>query len=124
MCVWFGSELLVVPPDDFVFTASRLPHNVSGILYMGPVSKPVSFFYDGLRCVGTPTYRFPLINTGPAGSVAFGPGLINTAANNFPVAGHIDPGEAWYFQVWYRDGAGPCAGGSNLTNVVRVEFQP
>jgi hypothetical protein len=37
----------------------------------------------------------------------------------------IDPGEVWYFQVWYRDriGSPPVAGSSaNFTNVVKATF--
>ena len=123
LLAWTGGTVNV-PADDFVLNATHLPNNVSGILYMGPVPRPALIFYDGLRCVGTPNYRYPLLNSGTTGSLTFGPGLIAHSNTSFPLGGHIDPGEAWYFQCWYRDGSGPCGTGSNLTNVVRVEFQP
>jgi hypothetical protein len=123
LLAWTGGTVNT-PADDLVLTATHLPTNVSGILYMGPVPRPVVMFYDGLRCVGTPNYRFPLLNSGTAGAMTFGPGLIAHSMTAFPLTGHIDAGESWYFQCWYRDGPGPCGTGSNLSNVVRVDFQP
>lgn len=123
LLAWTGGTVSTAS-DDFVFTASQLPLNRSGLLYMGSTSKRPLAFYDGLRCISTPNYRYPLASSGATGMITYGPGLIAHAALTFPTGGHIDPGETWYFQCWYRDGSGPCGTGANLTNVVRVQFQP
>ena len=36
--------------------------------------------------------------------------------------GHIVPGATWNFQGWYRDPAGPCGTGFNLTNGTSITF--
>ncbi len=38
--------------------------------------------------------------------------------------GHIDAGETWYFQGWYRDPMGPCGTAFNLSNAIAVTFAP
>jgi hypothetical protein len=40
------------------------------------------------------------------------------------VLGHILPGTTFHFQGWYRDPAGPCGTGKNMSNAVRVIFGP
>ena len=92
-------------------------------MYMGATSKRPTPFYDGLR-VNSPTYRYAISNSGTAGTLALGPGIVATSILRFGPSGEIGAGESWYFQCWYRDNGGPCGDGSNLSNVVRVIFQP
>ena len=36
----------------------------------------------------------------------------------------VMPGDTWHFQRWYRDPAGPCGSGFNLTNGLALTFVP
>lgn len=110
--------------DDLTFTTTQVKPNVNAILYMGASSRPPIPFDDGVRCVASPTYRFAVVNSGPSATVAYGPGVAATAAVRFGVPGTIDPGETWYFQCWYRDSGGPCGNNANLSNVVKVTYEP
>ncbi len=87
-----------------------------------------SFFLgDGLRVVasgsGSGLYRFPVHPSGANGVLTYGPGLVASAMNH-PVAGQIQSGQTWNFQVWYRNVGGPCGSGSNTTNGLSVVFGP
>jgi hypothetical protein len=113
-----------VTADDLVLSVSRMPVNINAIMYMSPTSKRPSPFFDGLRCTNPPAYRYALANSGSTGTIDYGPGLVADALMRFPVSGHIDAYDTWYFQCWYRDPTGPCGDFSNLSNVVRVIFEP
>lgn len=110
--------------DDLEITVIQAPLSVSGIMFMTPTSKPPGTFYDGLKCTNAPAYRYALQNSGATGTFLQGPGIVADSISRFPPAGQISAGSTWYFQCWYRDGAGPCGTGSNLSNVVRIEFEP
>lgn len=116
-----------VTADDLVLTATELPARQSGILYMGPAQIEAPFG-DGLRCVGAGgvgIFRYlPVAGSGPEGTLVYGPGLVARADAEFPPAGHLDSGESWSFQAWYRDPAGPCGHFFNLSNAVEVTFTP
>jgi hypothetical protein len=109
--------------DDLVITTSQVPANVNAIMFMGPTSKPPGPFYDGLRCIATPVYRWAMQNAGPAGTLVYGPGLGAESVARFPPAGWIDVGDTWYFQTWYRDASGPCNHHANISNAVKVTFE-
>ena len=105
--------------DDLVLTLTQAPTFQFGIVYMGTVQVGPIPFGDGLRCVGGNVCRLPLRNTGATGSFSYGPGIIGLAgAAGCPVL----PGDIWNFQGWYRDPAGPCGNGFNLSNAVEVTF--
>jgi hypothetical protein len=55
--------------------------------------------------------------------LTLGPGVVGLS-NSLPPGGHIQAGQIWHFQAWFRDPAGPCGQGSNMTNAVRVMFEP
>jgi hypothetical protein len=120
-----GSGSASVAADDLVLNSSRLPHNVSAIVFMG--ASPISItFGDGLRCVGASfvgLLRFPLRNAGTAGSFDEGP-IVGYANTHFPLGAHIAAGSTWLFQSWYRDPSGPCGQFTNLSNAVSVTFTP
>ena len=62
-------------------------------------------------------------STGPNGVLSLGPGVVGVS-NSLPLAGHITAGQTWHFQAWVRDPSGPCGKGSNMTNAMRVKFEP
>ena len=112
--------------DDLLFNGFQLPPGVPGLLFMGD-SRAFVLFGDGQLCVtgsARGVFRFPVQPVDSLGLIQYGPGLIAHASVNFGVAGQIAPGDTWYFQYWYRDLAGPCGGGFNLTNAFGVVFSP
>jgi hypothetical protein len=114
-----------VSADDLRLEARWLPLNKNALLIMGglPTGTP---FADGQLCVasgGLGVWRFnPPRPTGSQGFVQYEP--VVGLSHALPSGGHIQAGQIWHFQVWYRDPAGPCGQGSNMTNAVRVMFGP
>jgi hypothetical protein len=119
-----GGGSTSVTADDLVFQTTQVPPNVSGIFFMGANTKPPTPFEDGLRCIGSPVFRFGVQNAGSAATFQLGPGTCALALARFGVAGQIDAGETWRFQTWYRDPTGPCSQGSNLSNAIKVTYEP
>jgi hypothetical protein len=114
-----------VSSDDLVLATAQLPPNKLGLAFMGgaPANLP---FHDGRLCIGPGNagiFRYALQSSGSTGSMALGPGIV-AQSQSFPPAGRIHSGSTWFFQTWYRDPAGPCGTGSNLSNAARVTFQP
>jgi hypothetical protein len=79
---------------------------------------------DGLRCIGSPLYRFGAFNSGASGSATKGRGIIASSCSSLPSAACIHAGQTWNFQVWYRNPTGPCGHGTNLSNGESVTFTP
>jgi hypothetical protein len=123
-----GSSLYL--SDDLVLLVQGLPSHARGFVFMGPLVTSAPFA-DGLRCVepgpnqtppGTGMFRFP-IRVASGGAFSEGPGLIAYSQSHFGLAGTILQGATWRFQTHYRDPAGPCGSGTNLTNALSVTFQ-
>lgn len=113
-----------VGADDLILAIQGVAGGQFGIVYMG-AGQISSSFGDGLRVVsagGVGTYRFPPHAANAAQSIEQGPGLAAHALANFNAAGQITPGSTWNFQGWFRDPAGPCGSGFNLTAGLSVEF--
>jgi len=67
-------------------------------------------------------FRFPVRHSGAEGTFVEGPGIVEaTSACSFC---SLVPGSAWHFQVWFRDAAGPCGSGFNLSSALTVSFAP
>ena len=115
-----------VAADDLVLELTHLPPNKFGLFYMGG-GQTQAPFGDGLRCVdtgGIGIFRYnPPQNSGAVGMLALGPGIV-ARSHSFATGGHIDPGETWYFQGWYRDPMGSCGAAFNLSNGIAVTFEP
>jgi hypothetical protein len=115
-----------VATDDLVLRASNLPLHQLGLIYVGG-ARVATAFGEGMRCVGVGSsgvYRFPVINAGAAGVIELGPGVSAHSGLNFPAAGHINAGQSWNFQSWYRDPGGFCGSAHNLSNALAVTFTP
>jgi hypothetical protein len=112
--------------DSLRLEARWLPANVLGILFMGSATNYVPFG-DGRLSLGpgsTGVFRIlPPKNSGLEGTLVWDGGLAAYSQSLAP-AGHIDPGETWYFQAWYRDPTGPCGSGFNVSNGLQVDFTP
>ncbi|MCB9914179.1 MAG: FG-GAP repeat protein [Planctomycetes bacterium] len=115
-----------VAADDLVLELHGVAPGQFGIVYMG-AGQIAAPFGDGLRVVGAGgvgTFRFPPHAANAAGVIAQGPGLAQWAAGHFGVAGQVLAGSAWNLQGWFRDPAGPCGGGFNLSQGLAVSFTP
>jgi len=119
-----GSASVVL--DELHFEARWLPANKLGLVFMGGEQTAVPFG-DGQLCVasgGAGVWRFgPPQSTGAQGVLTLGPNVVGLS-QLLPPGGQIAAGQTWNFQAWFRDPAGPCGNGSNLTNGVRVTFGP
>ncbi len=114
-----------VSSDDLVLTVSGVPANQFGVLFMGGATNLVPFG-DGIRCVGPGPFnvcRFLVQNGGPSGTLVQGPGIVGFS-NTLEVTCHVDAGETWFFQGWYRDPGGPCNWSFNTSNGLEVTFTP
>ena len=92
--------------------------------------RPGIYFGGGLTGVagagsgGYPLFRFPFINSGPAGTLRLPQSFVSYCASHFNASGHIHPGATWHLQAWYRDPQGPCGGFFNTTNSYSITFGP
>jgi len=114
-----------VTADDLVIEARQLPPGTSCLLFMGG-GQSFSPFGDGIRVAssgGVGLFRFGVRQVDAQGAMVRGPGLV-TQSQTFPLAGRIQAGQYWNFQAWYRNPAGPCGSGFNLTNGLQVLFSP
>jgi hypothetical protein len=117
---------LSVGTDDLVLSAFNLPSGARTMLLMGGGAKHLPIG-DGLLCVSGGAkglFHFPMEYAGPTGAVASGPGLAKLSQASLPGPGWIQAGDTWHFQRWYRDPAGPCGSGFNLTNGLALTFVP
>ena len=121
-----GNGSTSVSADDLVITVTDAPPAKSGLIFMGAAMVRAPFG-DGLRCVGAGgmgTHRFGVQNSGAAGQYEIGPGIAAFSLIRFSPPGHIQPGQTWNFQAWFRDPMGPCATGFNTSSALSVTFAP
>lgn len=110
--------------DDLVLTTTQLPTFKQLILMMSANLVAPLPFYDGRRCLVSPIARIGPANSGPTGTISFGPGLSAYSIANFPALNWILPGTTFGFQTWYRDPTGPCGSGANVSSAVAASFAP
>ena len=74
-------------------------------------------FADGVLCFGVPQLtRLQQAGIDGNGDVA--------SVGSIASAGGALPGQTLYYQLWYRDGGGPCGSTANLSNALRVPWSP
>lgn len=114
-----------VTADDLTLIAGGLTRDSFALMFHGGSAIVPIGFGNGQLCVGAGNgalglYRYgPPTPTGPAGTFAIDD--VIQRSQLFPTEARIQPGDTWYFQVWYRD-AGACGSGSSLTNGFAVDF--
>lgn len=123
-----GATLVAVGPstyacvDQVTLYLGGLQPGSTSLVFMGGAADATPFG-DGLQCVGPGTvgvYRFAPHTASWLGEVVEDSLVAQSQA--FAPPGRISAGSTWYFQGWYRDPAGPCGSGFNLSNGVTVAF--
>ncbi|HEV8112556.1 MAG TPA: matrixin family metalloprotease [Planctomycetota bacterium] len=95
--------------NDFVLMTSSLPPNKTCLYIYAQDQSAYAPFGNGVRCIGSPIYRYyPLVTSDFFGDLA-----VPFDLNALPPGGQISAGQSWGFQCWYRD---PPGGGA-LVNV-------
>ena len=115
----FGDGSTSVLQDDLVLTCLGMPAQKPSLLFVGTQQVnggAGALFGDGLRCVGGPIQRLGVQVSDAGGAATWGP--------NLAPAGGWSAGDLRRFQVWYRDTAGPCATGFNLSQGIEIVFAP
>ena len=118
-----GSGGTSVNLDQLVLTGSGLPPNKFNVLFMGASNAAAVPMADGLRCIDGSLKRFFVNQADGSGTTVY-TGVVSYANANFPSGFQIAAGSTWHFQDWYRDPAGPCGFGSNVTSALSVTFTP
>jgi hypothetical protein len=104
-----------VSADDAQFSVVGLPAGKTALLFGGNADLGTgSPFGDGIRCAGGNLERLGLLTTDAGGSATWPIGL---AAQQGWSAG-----DRRFFQVWYRDPAGPCSSLFNASSGLDVTF--
>ncbi len=98
-----GSGIADTGADTFVLEVAGGPAGRPGLLFQGTATAAPLPFGDGLRCV-KPTLRHPVKVLSGAGTCSYS-GLGADASS----------GETLSYQYWFRDPAGFCGGGFNVT---------
>ncbi|HUR27982.1 MAG TPA: S8 family serine peptidase [Planctomycetota bacterium] len=116
--------------DDLVLSGMQLPANKPTLVLMGAGVASSGLgtpFYDGLLCIsagGIGIFRHAPLISSAGGTVVLGPGISAYSCSHFAGQACFQPGARWNFQIWFRDQAGPCASGANLSNGLGVTFRP
>jgi len=114
----FGSGSSSIGADGLVLSVSNLPIPGGGsghaLFFQGDAHANVPF-QDGRRCVSGAQIRLG-VQAHTGGSANF------PAMGGMPISGvgAIGAPGARYYQVWYRNNAGPCGTGSNVSNGLAV----
>jgi hypothetical protein len=113
-----------VANDNLVLTTVQMPPNKVGLMLTSKTAGNGVPFKDGILCLTGQIFRYAGKPTGPNGTFAYGPGLVNYTFNNFGPNGWIFSGSTWHYQTWFRDIGVPCGTFSNLSNVIQAQFTP
>lgn len=114
-CNLDGSGSNSVAADDLVLCFNGAPPNVPGIFYCGTI-RLAAPFGDGVRCCGGNVRRIELTFSDASGAGCSTVGVASTSGQG--------AGDSGCYQYWYRDPAGPCGSGFNLSNAYKVLWTP
>ena len=107
-----------------MLSASGTPPNVLGVIFQGKANVAGGAgtpFADGLRCVSVGLLRITTRASTPAGTLDY-PGAGDSSVS---VRGQVPAiGGLRYYQLTYRNAAGPCGGFLNNTNGLAVVWTP
>jgi hypothetical protein len=106
--------------DDAVLVGLHLPPNRPGLFIAGDQQMNGGQgvpFNDGILCL--------VVRKRLTASFSSPTGVLTQTSPVAVSAGLIQPGQTWYFQAWYRSGAGaPCGSPSNISNGLGIAFVP
>jgi hypothetical protein len=105
-----------VSANTLVVSASGLPATAPALLFQGTTQVNGGAgvaFGDGLRCAGGVVTRLGT-RTAAGGTAQWGPGFLPPAT----------PAQTLHFQAWYRNVAGPCGSGWNLSSARSIALTP
>ncbi len=121
-----GTGSTSVAADDLVLTCSQLPPNKFGTIFRGRFLLEEPFLFgQGKLCAGPPYWRTHVFNTGDSGILTSGPGIVAESLSVGFELVHIQAGDSWTFQCWYRDVPVPGIPFSfNTSNAYTVTFTP
>jgi hypothetical protein len=107
-----------VSADTLVLTATGIPTGHVAYFLFGHTTNGGITFGDGVRCIGSFQRVHKVSHS--AGSDVF------PAPNTPPISQQlgITAGQLTFFQVVYRDAAGPCHNGGNTTNALAILWGP
>ncbi len=109
-----------VADNDLTLRSSALPASVFGYMVLSSTTGNLPGFggSQGVLCLGSPLVRFrsDVLLTSMEGTVNFQPDLLD-----LPEGTVVQPGEDWFFQLWYRD-SNPTAT-SNTTAGLAISFE-
>lgn len=105
--------------DTLVLTVTNIPLDHTGVFYEGSVRNPGHTYGDGVRCIAAPLVRVSKVShsTGQESIPAPGTPPLSVQLG-------IQPGQTTGFQVFYRDGSGPCHTGFNASNAIVILWGP
>ena len=113
--VFSSSGSSSVSSNDMVFQATSCPPNQPGLYFYGfsAIDVPAG---DGRLCVGSPSFRLPVVFADGSGTATFALDL-----TQLPPGGTIQSGDTTFVQLWYRD---PAFGGSgfNFSNGLEIAW--
>ncbi len=119
-----GSGIPHVSADTLVLHAVGLPPNVLTVIFQGQANVAGgagSPYGDGLRCVQTGLRRIAARSASSGGALSY-PGAGDPSVS---VRGQVPTsGALRYYQITYRNQAGPCGTHLNLTNGLAVAWAP
>jgi hypothetical protein len=107
-----------IATNNFTLSTTGCPPTVFALYFYSATQISPVPFGNGVRCIGTPLVRLPVIQSSANGVAAY---TLNFGA--LPSQGQIHPGDSRDFQLWYRD---PSAGGAafNASNALNATFLP
>ncbi len=104
-----------IAADDLRLAYAQAPARAPGV-FLVCTPGGVQTMHDGLLCTASPPVRLERTKADGSGA-GVGASLLALHAAN--------PGDARVYQLWYRDPSGAsCGRGSNLSNAIRVDWQP